>query len=322
MPGVAHGFHEGSRSEYLAAYVFSAFGTASAIPHQEDHGFDLYCTLSHAEGRTRFAVKPYTVQVKSTDDPWMLDNPGAVRWFIEHPLPMFLCIVHKQEQRIMVFQTSPKYYYWTFGGALPSFPSLKLVPNLKAVEGECKLWHDPGSADLGAPILNFTLDQLGDKTFYRLVRDVLDSWLDLEYQNLFQVTTGTRQWISPPRYRTNNQLGRGTVAYQFGPAAAAEEVRQVMSSLKYSLAWVMHQAMHFKDWPGALRVALLLRHFCRDEDPDFAHWFCNPFDELLGVSSPPYVYATLDRIAAEVNANITPPNAEHNANDTQLDQIV
>jgi hypothetical protein len=82
MPGVAHGFHEGSRSEYLAAYVFSAFGTASAIPHQEDHGFDLYCTLTRAEEQVRFAVKPYSVQVKSDARPWVLKSPDAIRWFI------------------------------------------------------------------------------------------------------------------------------------------------------------------------------------------------------------------------------------------------
>jgi hypothetical protein len=37
--------HEGSRSEYLAQFVFSSFGTAVPIPHQEDTGLDIYCTL-------------------------------------------------------------------------------------------------------------------------------------------------------------------------------------------------------------------------------------------------------------------------------------
>jgi hypothetical protein len=37
--------HEGSRSEYLAQYVFSSFGTAIPVPHQEDTGLDMYCTL-------------------------------------------------------------------------------------------------------------------------------------------------------------------------------------------------------------------------------------------------------------------------------------
>jgi hypothetical protein len=37
--------HEGSRSEYLAQFVFSSFGTAIPVPHQEDSGLDIYCTL-------------------------------------------------------------------------------------------------------------------------------------------------------------------------------------------------------------------------------------------------------------------------------------
>ena len=44
MPGaIAANLHEGSRSEYLAQYVFSSWGTAVAIPHQEDSGLDLFC---------------------------------------------------------------------------------------------------------------------------------------------------------------------------------------------------------------------------------------------------------------------------------------
>jgi hypothetical protein len=109
------------------------------------------------------------------------------------------------------------------------------------------------------------------------------------------------------------------MACQIGPAATAEEVRQVMSVLKFSLGWVLHQTMRFKDWPGALRVALLLRHFCRDERPDFARWFCSAFDELLGVRSPPYLYATLDRIAAELDADIPTHSPERLANDPQPD---
>jgi hypothetical protein len=47
---LARGFHEGSRSEYLAQFVFSSFGTAIPVPHQEDTGIDLYCTLLEQGG--------------------------------------------------------------------------------------------------------------------------------------------------------------------------------------------------------------------------------------------------------------------------------
>jgi hypothetical protein len=113
MPGIAHGFHEGSRSEYLAQYAFSGFGTASAIPHQEDHGFDLYCTLNERRGAMTWPEMPFTLQVKSANEKLVLKNSDSVEWFIRHPLPLFLCFVYREQLRFQVFQTTPKYYFWT-----------------------------------------------------------------------------------------------------------------------------------------------------------------------------------------------------------------
>ena len=48
---LAANFHEGSRSEYLAQFVFSSFGTAIPVPHQEDTGLDIYCTLLEPVGQ-------------------------------------------------------------------------------------------------------------------------------------------------------------------------------------------------------------------------------------------------------------------------------
>jgi hypothetical protein len=48
---VAANLHEGSRSEYLAHFVFSSFGTAFPVPHQEDTGLDIYCTLLERVGQ-------------------------------------------------------------------------------------------------------------------------------------------------------------------------------------------------------------------------------------------------------------------------------
>ncbi|HUA40355.1 MAG TPA: hypothetical protein VMA32_02230 [Streptosporangiaceae bacterium] len=46
-PGaIATNFYQGTRSEYLAQYVFSMFGTAAQVPHEADVGFDLACTLT------------------------------------------------------------------------------------------------------------------------------------------------------------------------------------------------------------------------------------------------------------------------------------
>ena len=67
---LAANFHEGSRSEYLAQYVFASFGTAISVPHQEDTGVDLYCTMTERVGARAWPRYHYTVQVKSTMAPW------------------------------------------------------------------------------------------------------------------------------------------------------------------------------------------------------------------------------------------------------------
>ena len=116
MPGaVSYGFHEGSRSEILAQYVFGSWGTAVVIPHQEDHGIDLTCTLMERVGNRYLARSPYTVQVKSTMDPVVFEGKEAVRWVIEHPLPLYLCVVDKSSCRVSVYHTLPRFYAWALG---------------------------------------------------------------------------------------------------------------------------------------------------------------------------------------------------------------
>ena len=91
MPGsTSANFHEGSRSEYLAQHVFASFGTAIAVPHQEDTGLDLYCTLPERIGQEIWPRAYFSVQVKSDTSPWKFPNPQSVRWLVEHPLPVFL----------------------------------------------------------------------------------------------------------------------------------------------------------------------------------------------------------------------------------------
>jgi hypothetical protein len=68
--------HEGSQSEYLAQYVFSSFGTAIPVPHQEDTGLDMYCTLLERIGRRSWPFAYYSVQVKSTTAPWIFWQSG------------------------------------------------------------------------------------------------------------------------------------------------------------------------------------------------------------------------------------------------------
>src|SRR6266851_4926565 len=106
MPGgIAANLHEGSRSEYLAQYIFASFGTAVPVPHPEDTGIDLYCTITDRVGNLAWPRFYFAVQVKSTSDAWTFPSEESVRWLIEYPLPIFLCIVDESSARIRLYHT-------------------------------------------------------------------------------------------------------------------------------------------------------------------------------------------------------------------------
>ena len=64
-PGaVAANLYQGSRSEYLAQYVFSMFGTAALVPHEADYGLDIFCTRTRTDHGRAEPYGYYAVQVK------------------------------------------------------------------------------------------------------------------------------------------------------------------------------------------------------------------------------------------------------------------
>src|SRR4051794_29653316 len=102
---IAHYFHEGSRAEYLAQYLFSGLGTCIPVPHQEDSGIDFYCTMTEILGPTAWPRAYFTVQVKSDDAPWRFKSSESVRWLVEQPLPLYLCVVDKKSLRFLLYHT-------------------------------------------------------------------------------------------------------------------------------------------------------------------------------------------------------------------------
>lgn len=200
MPGaIAANLHEGSRSEYLAQYIFASFGTAVSVPHQEDSGIDLYCTLTERIGSRAWPKAYFSVQVKSSMDPWVLDGNDSIRWLVEHPLPIFLCVVDKASARLRVYQTSPRFYAWS----LPPLPNrLELVPTTDET-GRNTQWEGGSTFSLSAPILDVTIQDLLNDQFHRKAWDVLKFWIGYELENLSRIKAGIHQFTMPDGYRPN-----------------------------------------------------------------------------------------------------------------------
>ena len=78
MSGAIPGnLHEGSRSEILADYLFSRWGAVTPVRRQDDYGVDLYCTLTERIGQLERVSEYFTVQVKSTEEPWLFKDPES-----------------------------------------------------------------------------------------------------------------------------------------------------------------------------------------------------------------------------------------------------
>ena len=121
----AASFHEGSRSEILADYLFSAWGTVTPARRQSDYGLDLYCTLTERVGQRARVQEYFSVQVKSGDDVvWSLNDVASVKWLVDHPLPLFLSAVNRKTGIVRVYHTIPRFQIWALG-ALPSCVELR-----------------------------------------------------------------------------------------------------------------------------------------------------------------------------------------------------
>jgi hypothetical protein len=261
---LATGFHEGSRSEYLAQFVFSSFGTAIPVPHQEDTGIDLYCTLLEQDGKLAWPRAYYSVQVKSTMDPWVFDSPESVRWVIEHPLPIFLCIVQKSEARILVYHTAPRFAAWI----LPIHKNqLTLIPGTKTkaltVIGG---WTEGDSFNLIAPIFNFTIQEALKPDFRIQVTKVLKYWIDYDVENLFRIKSGIHHVRVPHQYETNSTEGSGGLIDMGGPFSE-ESLVIAQDRLKELLGVTTHYYHSKGELERAMIYAIALRELSSVYEP-------------------------------------------------------
>jgi hypothetical protein len=291
---VAANFHEGSRSEYLAQYVFSSLGTAIPVPHQEDSGLDIYCTLLEREGQRAWPRAYYSVQVKSKMTPWVFEGPESVRWIIEHPLPIFLCVVTKSEARIRVYHTSPRFAVW----ALPIHPTrLELIPGTETKASTLD-WKTGDTFTLKAPILNFTIQDALDDTFHTQLAEVLKFWIDYDMENLLRIRSGIHRFWGPADYETNTTKFRAWTGQ--GGRFRPDSLPLAQRRLKELLGLFAQHYYDKKDLFSAAIIAIVLRYL--DPNPNFGTdepsidttFLQMELNKRFGMSSPQYIFQACD----------------------------
>jgi hypothetical protein len=281
--------YQGTRSEYLAQYVFSMFGSASLLPHQEDYGLDLACTLTKRAGKRGQRSEPYAyyaVQVKSTGTPWIFDGLGSVRWILEYPAPLLLCVVSKKATTFTIYQLISRFQ----AAIIPDPPSkLTLLPGAPGEVGHTDRprvgWTENGEIELGPPILHFKLKHLLKKSKFELYKSILDYWVTGDLKNIVARQMGMQVASGPTMYATN-KLPPDSGFASFAITNLTPELRTSSAIAAARQAnWVAEVLSSENDTTGALLAALLIRRLIPGDDPDRSLGF-----------SPAFLYGQLHAI--------------------------
>ena len=195
---VAANPHEGSRSEVLADYLFSGWGTVTPVRRQDDFGVDLYCTLTERVGRRAVVTDYYQVQVKSGDE-WEFNDVASVKWLVEYPQPLFLASVDKRAGILRVHHVMPRFAVGTF----PPLPDRLLLKSEDIEEGVPVDWSNGTEFSLSAPILRVTLPDLLDESVMVRLRKVFAEWVRRDRENCDLARQGLLRFRTPSSYRVN-----------------------------------------------------------------------------------------------------------------------
>lgn len=293
MPGgIAQNLHEGSRSEIVADYLFSTFGTVTPVRRQDDFGIDLYCTLTEIKGQRAVVMDYYSVQVKSTDDAWVFENDENIRWLVEYPTPLFMAVINKQDGVLSVYQTMPRFLigFWDFPSRLELSPS-------SSDEGKCAQWSSGTQFSLSAPILRVSIADLLEKEKLARFREVLQFWVAVDRENCTLRRMGLLRFRMPQSYRVN-EIPHSGLAEQGNVKPTDEQIDQAILTMADALDCVGNQLLVGGDRGSALYAGLLFNHLRKSRGALFN-------DELRGWRSDllcPFEH----EIASALNARLYP----------------
>lgn len=261
----ARNCNEGTRSEILADYLFSSWGTVTPVRANNDYGVDLYCTLADMIGLRGVVRHYFVVQVKSDSKPWLFDYPESVEWLIEYPSPLFLGVVDKKNGTLCVYHVMARFLAWAYG-QLPQ--RLELVPG-DGDAGRFSEWGQGGIISLQAPILRVRLSDLIDDNRMRHLRSVFEHWVTMDRENCDLVRRGLARFRMPAEYSTN-EIPPKTLIERGARIPAPEFLERGIVSLAESAECLGGQLGCSGDLKGALSAGLLVGHLLRTYPETFA----------------------------------------------------
>lgn len=308
---VARNPHSGSRSEILADYLFSGWGTVTPVRRQDDYGVDLHCTLTKEVGQRSIVTDYYSVQVKSNDSPWTFESADQIKWLFAYPTPLFLACVDKNNGVLSIYHTMPRF----LAGFYPEPIRLELTPSTLD-DGQCAQWMDGEQFSLSAPILRVSVGDFLVGERLAALRDVLQYWVSLDNHNCDLRRIGILRFRMPHRYRTNEVPDPTGFVEQGMLRPTPQQLARAVRTLLEVVDCVGAQLGACGDRSGALYAALLMRHLRTSRAADFAtdpRWrlevsssverdVSDGLNAALGAeNAPSYLFEELDKVVGALN---------------------
>lgn len=262
---LARNFRSANRSEVLAHFLLSSWGTVTSVSAGDDYGIDLYCTLTEEIGLRAIVTDYYSVQVKSTDEPWVFESPEAIKWLFDYSTPLFLGCVDRTKTVLSVYQTLPRFLasFWDPGARLTLEPS-------NDVRGKCAQWSGEERFSLSAPILRVSLAELSDRERLKELRSVFRYWVQLDNYNCDLRRVGLLRFRMPAEYEANIAPTNSALTEQGRWRVTPQQLKRAIGTLIEAVDCVGHQLLGDGDKESALYAALLLRHLFSHGKVDLA----------------------------------------------------
>ena len=278
---ITYNYREGSRSEYLANYVFSAFGPSILISKENDYGLDIICNLAEREGVMSYVKSSYGVQVKSEGFPFKYTNKQATEWLFSLEFPLILAEVSKSNSYIKIYSS------WNLNKYLllfknredkESFPNeIVFRPSNDDELGEPD--SKTGDIPIGKPILEFNIMDIGETGNRLKYGKILKEWLDFENENYRLRLVGIPCCFGYIKWETNKSLEEKQRIWQkryFFSPHHSKEAKQIFTKTAMALG-VYYKASFESNAFGSFKIEFNdLREYvlkrCKEELSNLGEW--------------------------------------------------
>jgi hypothetical protein len=194
---IAGNLHQGARSEYLAQYFFTAFGTSVITPRPEDYGVDLFCTTGRQIANRLLITHYYLVQVKSTFDEVEYQSKDSVNWLTSQNYPLFICVVDKKQQEIQLFSTIKLFQIFDYS------ETENIIMHLSGTSRQTPEQTTIKYLELYPPILSTPIGDIAVPEKLERLRVIIEHWIGLANVNIDWRNIGLSLSLYHKKYSTN-----------------------------------------------------------------------------------------------------------------------